>query len=626
MKRSLHIVFFILILLTVSPFCSFAQKLTATASSTTMATNNSIQVTYSLSGGKSESFQQPSFNGFSIIGFTTSTGGSGMTIYYNGKKVDAGGGNESWMFTVVPAKTGKITIDPAKVKVKGQWISSNTLTIDVSKAAAGTTNTKQPTTQQTQASGDVSSNDLFVKAYADKSSVMLGEQITVTYKIYTRIPITQYAIQKLPSFTGFWSNDLMKGVEKAKQYNETVNGQKYLVAEIRKVALFPQKSGKLTVDPLELDCVAEIQVKSKAANPFSGFFNDPFFNDPFFQNQFSFGYQQVKKSLKSNGLSINVTDLPSKDKPDDFSGFVGSLSMDSKLDRNIVKANEPINLTITLSGKGNLSLLDKLNVEFPPDFEVYDPQITENISTATGEISGSKTFNYLILPRTPGDFKIKPITLTYFDKNKKTYVTLTSGEISVKVGKGDGSAASITSSASKEDIKYIGSDIKFINIKTTEVFPNGSYFFASFAYFALLLLPVVLFIAFIILMRRRIKLHSNTALLKHKRATKIALKRLKQANIFMKAADKNNFYIELSRALWGYISDKFSIPLANLSLDSAHDTLTDKHVSEAIRNKFIEILNNCEFARFAPAEANVTMESIYNDAVAIISQTEQELK
>ena len=194
------------------------------------------------------------------------------------------------------------------------------------------------------------------------------------------------------------------------------------------------------------------------------------------------------------------------------------------------------------------------------------------------------------------------------------------------MGKGDGSAANITNSTNKEDIKYIGSDIKFINNKTFEVYPKGSFFFASAWYFILLLFPFALFVAFIVLMRRRIKLHSNTVLLKHKRATKIALKRLKQANVFMKAGDETKFYIELSRALWGYISDKFSIPLANLSLDSAQDMLTEKNVSDAIRDKFIQILNNCEFARFAPSAANITMESIYNNAVTIISQTEQELK
>jgi len=239
--------------------------------------------------------------------------------------------------------------------------------------------------------------------------------------------------------------------------------------------------------------------------------------------------------------------------------------MEATLDKNEVKANDAVTLTVKISGKGNLNLIDNLNIEFPPDFEVYDPQITENISSGN-EITGSKTFTYLIIPRTQGNLKLNPITLSYYDKNKKSYATLSSGEINLKVGKGDGSGGAYISSTSKEDIKYIGSDIKFIENKDFEVFPGDYFFFGSAWYWFLLVLPVLLFIAFVILMRRYIKLQSNTALLKNRRATKVALKRLKQANAFMKSNDHNNFYQELSRALWGYVCDKFSIPLSELQI------------------------------------------------------------
>lgn len=616
MNKFFRIVLFISSLLTASPFFSYSQKLTASASSTTMGLNNSVQITYSLSGGKSESFQQPSFNGFSVIG-TSKTSGGGVTMIINGKVVQDGGGSESWIYTIVPSKIGKFTIDPAKVKVNGQWVSSSSLTIEVTKAAANTNNQQQ--TQQTQ-TADASATDLYVKVFADKTNVLQGEQLTVTYKIYTRIPISQYAIQKLPSFSGFWSYDLLKDKDKVVQYNETINGQKYVIAEIRKIALFPQKTGRLSVEPLEVECIAQILVKKKANNPFGSFFDDPFF-----QNAFSSGYQEVKKTLKTNSLSITVSDLPNN-KPEDFCGLVGSLSMDTKVDKTEVKANDAVNLTFTLNGKGNLSLIDKLNIEFPSDFEVYDPQISEKISTNGGEISGSKTFTYLVIPRTPGNFKLKPFTLSYYDKAKKTYVSLSSGEINLKVGKGDGSGGSYSSSGNKEDIQYIGSDIKFIETKNFEVYPVGFFFFGSGLYMFLLFLPLGLFIAFVVLMRRHIKLQSNTLLLKHKRATKVALKRLKQANIFMKSNQRENFYQELSRALWGYICDKFSIPLAELSLDAARETLEGKNIEENIRNKFIEILNDCEFARFAPVEVTKGMETLYNDAIEIISKTERELK
>jgi hypothetical protein len=607
MKATKHLaLFFLTALLAVHPFFSFSQKLTASASATSIGLNNTVQLTYTMTGGQAESFQGPSFNGFKASGPYQSS--SSNIIISNGKTVTEV--SVSWIYSIAPTKAGKFTIDPAKAKVKGQWIASNPITIDVSNTGTPKQNQNQQTTQTS-----TSSTDLFIKASTDKTSAVQGEQITVVYKVYFRVPISSVSPKKLPSFAGFWSTEIGKPDDKIKQYVETYNGLKYNVGEFRKIAIFPQKTGKLTIDPMDVEVVAQVKVKSQVNDPFG-----------FFGGMDTYGIQEVLKNLKSNAINITVSELPATNKPDDFSGFVGSLNMDTKVDKHEVKAGEAINLTFTLSGKGNLSLLDKMNIEFPPDFEVYDPQISENISTATGEVSGSKTFNYLIIPRTQGNFKLKPVTLSYYDKNKKSYVTLSSGEIDIKVNKGDGSAASVTGGSNKEDIKYINSDIKFIDNKVFEVYPIGRFFFASIWYYILMLLPVVLFIVFIVMMRRRIKLRSNVTLLKHKKATKIALKRLKQANIFMKAADKNNFYIELSRALWGYISDKFSIPLANLSLDSAQTTLAEKNVSENIRNKFIEILNNCEFARFAPAEANVTMESIYNDAVAIISQTEQELK
>lgn len=613
---------FLVLMITFSGY-SYAQKLTATASAKTMGLNNSIQVTYSLSGGKSESFQKPSFTNFSVIG-TSRTSGGGVTMIVNGKVVQNGGGSESWIYTIVPEKTGNFSIEPAKVKVNGQWISSNSLTIEVTNTGKNTNTQQQNKQSQQTQTADASATDLFVKVQADKTSVLQGEQLTVTYKIYTRVPISQYSIQKLPSFSGFWSYDLLKNRDKVNQYEETINGQKYTVAEIRKVALFPQKAGKLSIEPLEVECIAQILVKKKANNPFGNFFNDPFFNDPFFQNAFTSGYQEVKKTLKSNSLSISVSDLPAN-KPEDFCGLVGSLSMSAKLDKTEVKANEAVNLTITLNGKGNLNLIDNLNVEFPPDFEVYDPQLSENISSGN-EISGSKTFTYLIIPRTPGNYTLKPITLSYYNKNNKSYESLTSGELNLKVGKGDGSGGAYISSAGKEDIKYIGSDIKFIENKDFEVYPIGYFFFGSGLYFILLLIPLLLFIAFVILMRRYIKLQSNASLLRHKRATKVALKRLKQANEFMHATQREPFYQELSKALWGYVCDKFSIPLSELSLDTARETLAGKNIEEVIRNKFIEILNDCEFARFAPAEASKGMETLYNEALEIITKTERELR
>jgi len=589
-------------------------KFTASTNSAIIGIGGSTQIVYTLVNGTSEGFQRPNFNGFTVTGSQKSSGGN-MTLIVNGQVVQSGG-EEKWIYQISGSKVGKYTVEPAKVKVKGQWLSSNSLTIEVSA--------KPPANKQNQGNnsgnGSVSANDVFVKASLTKSNPYQGEQTTISYKIYTRIPISQYAINKLASYTGFWTYDLIKDKDQPKQYSETVNGEKYMVAEIRKVALFPQKSGRLTIEPLEVECLAQVRVKSRK-DPF-----DDFFNDPFFSNQFGSSYQNVKKTLKSNSIVVNVKPLPTNNAPDDFNGAVGSFTIKSEIDRTELKSNEAVTLKITISGKGNLSLIDKINTEFPTDFEVYDPKINDNISTTGGEISGTRTFEYLIIPRNPGVFTLKPIQFSYFDLAKGVYNTLSTQGYTLKVGKGTGNSGGVYSSAAKEDIKYIGSDIRFIYVKDNSLNKTGYFFFNSWLYYLLLLLPIVIFIVIIVVWRKQMNLRSNQALLKHKKATKVALKRLKTAEEFLKQNNKDNFYIEISKALWGYCSDKFSIPVSNLSVENISEKLKEKNISEEVINNFITTINNCEYARFAPLDESVSLQKIYDDSVSIISKLEQNLK
>ncbi|MEI6766478.1 MAG: BatD family protein [Bacteroidota bacterium] len=618
-----------LLLFFVSLFTSFdsaAQaKLTVSTASAKVGQNEVFQLTYTLSGGSAEQFAKPSFSGFSVIGTSHSSGG-GMTVIVNGKVVQGGEGEESWIYQLMPSKTGKFTIDAAKAKVKGQWISSNTVSVEVTASSQKNQQNQQNKQNQqgAQNDGSISGDDIFIRASVDRSNCLQGEQITLVYKIYTRVSISQYAINKLPSFAGFWSQDLVKDkTQNPKQYNETVNGQKYMVAEIRRVALFPQKAGRLTIEPLEVECLAQVLVKNKNS-AFDKFFNDPFFNNPFFSDPFSQSYQNVKKTVKSGTVTINVGALPELNKPDGFSGAVGNFSMKADVDKTSVKANEAVNLKFTISGTGNLSLIDKLNVTFPADFETYDPQISDNITINGTQVGGTREFSYLVIPRTPGDFTIKPVTFSYFDPAKKGYVTLTSGEFKIKVGKGDGSAG--PSYSGKEDVKYIGSDIRFIQNKPFTLYAIGAHFYNSPLYVCLMLLPFILFILFVIIWRRRLRLRSDVALMKLRKATAVALKRLRTADKLMKAGERENFYVEISRALWGYLGDKFNIPPANLSMDSARETLMNRNVDEELILRFGETLDDCEYARFAPADMSLSMKQMYKKAVEVISKLEQVLK
>jgi hypothetical protein len=449
---------------------------------------------------------------------------------------------------------------------------------------------------------------------------MLGEQVLVTYKLYFRINISSPQFNKEPAFPGFWVNNLLKDAKSYKQYEETYHGKRYNVAEIKKYALFPQRSGKLTLEPAEAMCQAQLKAKTqrRSNDPFF----DNFFNDPFFNR-----YKTVDLDLTTKPVTINVKPLPSQNMPADFSGAVGEFDFSSSLDKNECKANDAITLKFTVSGKGNVELVDKLNVKFPPDFEVYDPKISKKITSTQYSVSGRKTFEYLIIPRNPGNFKIPPVKFSYYSLKKKKYITLQSTEYDITVAKGDGTSSGVAySNINQKDINYIGTDIRHIKISEPYLKAIGVFFFNSPAFYIWLIAPLVLFILFVILWKKEFEKRSNIALMRNRKATKVAHSRLKKAYAFMKEGKKDDFFIEISQALWGYLSDKFSIPLSNLSMDTVHETLTGKGVKEESVKIFIDALNNCEFARFAPGDSSGTMENIYNEAVNAISLLESELK
>ena len=560
-------------------------------------------------------FKAPPFKGFSVLSGPNQSSSSSMQII-NGKVNQSV--TYSYTYYLQAGNEGTYTIPPARINVDGKNYETEPFTIKVIKSAQNPANTQNNQQQQNnQNNGNITDKDIFIKANVSNTNPYIGEQLILTYKLYTAVGIAQYSINKLASNKGFWSEDLMKENEKPKQYKEFVNGKQYIVAEIRKVALFPQEAGKLNIDPLEVDVIAQIQTQRRRTNSIFDFFDDPFTS----------GYQNIKKTIRSNQITITAKPLPINNKPDDFSGAVGSFTFRSDIDKTELKANEAANLKFTISGRGNVKLIDKLNIDFPTDFETYDPKINDNINKSENGISGTKTFDYLIIPRNQGIYKIKPVSFTYYDLNKGKYVTLSSPEYTLKVAKGDGKQSNVTvSSVNQEDIKYIGSDIEHIKTKPMTLNKTGQHFFLSDLFYILLLIPLILFITALIIRRKHIKIQSNKALLKNRKATKIANKRLKKAKQFLISKNKDNFYIEISQALWGYISDKFSIPLAELSMDSVNAALKNKAVSENIIEEFTSLLNKCEFARFAPSEQSFEMENIFKIAVDIILKTENELK
>ncbi|NOX46728.1 MAG: protein BatD [Chlorobi bacterium] len=521
-------------------------------------------------------------------------------------------------------KEGIFDIPPAEVTVDGKKIKSNAVKVQVVKNTAQQQNTqgvKGNTNSGTSASEQLK-DDVFIRVVADKKSPLQGEQVIVTYKLYYRVNISAPQFEKEPSFRGFWVKDLMKDRQSYVQYQETYKGKQFHVAEIKKVALFPQRSGDMVIEPASAVTQAQLKTQGRSSGRSGDPFFDNFFNDPFFNR-----VKNVDVNLKTNRLTLHVKPLPTSNKPANFSGAVGDFRLNSSCDKTELKANEALNLKFTISGKGNVELADIPEINFPPDFEVYDPKISKNISVGQNGVNGKKTFEYLIIPRNQGEFKIPAIKFSYYNLNKKKYVTLTSPEYTIHVAKGDGSAANTSfTGVDHQDVKYLGKDIRHIKTQNPGLMLIGTFFYGSTLFYVFIFVPLFLFILFISIWKKELKKRSNLALMRNRKATKVAQKRLKTAHAFLRENKKDEFYIELSQAIWGYLSDKFSIPLSNLSMDTVSESLAKKEVKAETVQQFITTLNNCEFARFAPGDSTSTMENLYNEAVNVISKMENELK
>jgi hypothetical protein len=592
------------------------QDVTFQASSkTSVRAGEQFRVTYTLNTRGSQ-YKGPSFEGFRILsGPMSSTNQSYQII--NGKVEQSY--QQTYTYYLRAADEGDFTIDPASIRVDGKEYNSNPLKINVTKGT--TTSSGGSQQQQSDPQTGLSSDDVFIRASISKTSPYQGEQVMITYRIYTTVPISQISINKLSSFPGLWYKDLLEDNQALKQSNETINGKEYVVATLRKIALFPQRSGEIVIEPMELECLAQVRTQSNSR--FRDPFFDSFFDDPFFNRN----VRNVPLQLSSNQVKLNVKALPLQGKPTDFKGAVGQFTLTGSLDKNEVTANDAITLRVKIAGKGNLELIDPLDFNFPPDFEVYDPKITNNITRDLSGISGSRTYEYLIIPRNAGEFKINPTPFVYFDHAKDQYFRLTTPEYTISVARGAETESQVTySGVNQKDIQYIGSDIRHIKSYPFELLRVGTYFYRSQLFYILLIGPVVLFFATLLLWQAQAKRSRNTVLVKNRKANRVAKKNLKQAKIYLGQNEENKFFEEVSRALWGYLSNKFNIAFSELSMDTVNDRLRRKKVSEDTINEFTTVLNNCEYARFAPASSSDRMNDIYGQALDIISKTEREIK
>ena len=574
-----------------------------------------------------KNFQAPSFEGFTVVGgpFTSSSSSFSMVNGSMSHTVRC-----TYTFALQAYQEGTFHVGSATLTVKGKKISSEPFDIKVipddgSHAApsGGGSSSGQGQSQQNTSDPQVSGKDLFLRVIPSKKSAYVGEQVVLTYKLYTKVPVSSLSVERMPSYAGFWTKDITdNNGGSLRQTSEYINGIEYTAAEIQKIVVVPQRSGTLPIDPMIIECIAQIRTESnrqRSMDPFEAFFNDPFFNR---------NIANVRKELTSQTLNLEVKSLPENGKPASFAGAVGNFNFKSEIDKTELSTNEAFTLTLTVSGTGNVELLQMPTPVFPPDFEVYDPKITMNVNNNANGLSGTKKAEYLVIPRRAGSFTVPAVEFSYFDPSKGAYQTLSSQPYEIKVEKGkggdEGSSGGIYAS-NQEGIKYLGSDIRHIMTGNAHLKPMHTVFFGSAAYFVVLLVLLVLFVILLFVLKKREQLSKDTAANRNRKADKVARGRLKSAAQFLKAKDQDKFYVEMSQALWGYIADKLGIERSKLSMDTVNETMKAKNVPDELTQQFIDTLNSCEFARFAPGSAEAKMDDLYQRGIDVISKAEKVL-
>ncbi len=571
-----------------------------------------FQVSYELNGDGKD-FKSPNFTNFEIIGGPfTSTSSSVQIINGSVSRTNT----QTFSFHLRAIKEGVFTIPSASITVDRKKITSEPCEINVTASATSSGNYSSNTSNSTN---NNSKKEVFLKATPNKKKVYQGEQILLTYNIYYTIPISQLSISKSPSYSGFWTKDISDNDGSLQQSSTIIDGQQYNVATIKEMVLFPQKSGNLIIEPLELTCLAQIRQQRQRSN-----YYDPF--EDFFSDVMGSSYTNVKKDIKSQPITIEVEPLPASGKPDSFNGAVGQFTFTSNIDKNELKVNEAFTLTLTVSGKGNIELLELPEPILPPDFEVYDPKTSTTVKNNAMGIYGSKKAEYIIIPRVSGDFSLENIEFSYFNPSLKRYETLKSEIHTIQVQKGESSTNSSIYTPGQADVKYLGNDIRHINTNNNNLNVTGVIFFMSPTYIIIIILMIIAFVIVLVIHKKINKFNKNQVLVKNKQATKIAKKRLNNAHKYLTSNNQNSFYEEFSQALWGYISDKLNISRSQLSMDSVREIMLDKNVSADIVDEFIGLLNSCEYARFAPGDANKKMDELYQKGIELITKAEKLLK
>ena len=567
-----------------------------------VAVGEQFRVVYKLNARPQE-FSPPSFTNLYILaGPSTSTSSSIQII--NGQMTQTH--EYSYTYIIEATSEGKFTLEPATAIVSKREYKTEPFSIEVVSGALGqSATTRQQQRADTQTQPEQPSNDVFVAIEYDRQTAYRGQPILATIKIYTRQNITGFDEIKFPSFNGFWSQEVETPTNITFQ-RVNLDGKIYNMGVLKKYLLFPQRTGDINIDPFEI----VVLFQQRGGRPQSIF--DEFFGS----------FQTVRRRLTSKPTTLRVRDLP-PNAPASFTGAVGRFNLEASFDKSDVKTNEAVNLKVRVAGSGNLRLIETPKFEFPGGFETFDPKTTDRISTTTQGATGSKTFEYVAIPRAPGNFDMGNLEFTYFDPQQEKYITLRSKGLVLNV-EADGTEQPQTQMVGfgREDIRFIGQDIRFIKTDGFRLKLNGILLFASTRYVVYLFIILLAFMGIFWFVHQQRKLMGNIALVRTRKANKVARKRLKLAQNFLAANNPEQFHEELLKAMWGYVSDKLSIPMASLTSQAARETLLQHNVEESEVDEFLRIISICEYARYAPKGEQSQMAELYNNAIALISKLE----
>lgn len=606
--------FSLLVLLFISSLLS-AQNVEFKASApSVVAVGEKFRLTYTVND-QGTNLQVPTLEGFDLL-MGPSMGHSTSFSNYNGNATQT----VSYTYTYVleAVKEGTYQVAPATIVVDGKQYKSNGVKIQVVKgegennpASGGKREAAQP-----DANASINEDNLFVRVDVSRRSLYLGESLEATVKVYSKVDLTNFGRSKFPSFAGFLAEE-MPTPQRIELVRETYDGQIYNVGIIRKMLLFPQHTGEIVIEPFELECIVR-QRLTGSRNVFDDFFGN---------------YRDVRAMRKSRPVTITVKDLPQEGKPAGFGGTVGNITMKTSISADTVNANDAITYKVTFSGTGNLKLLRAPSIQFPLDFEVYDPKENKNIQTGENGMSGTVSYEYLVIPRYSGEYNVPAVRFSYFDSQTNSYRTLAGQEYDIFVRKGSekGQAGNITANAvqsfKKEDVRMVGQDIRYLKTGELKLKEIGIRFFGTTQYWLALLIPFVLFVVGVLLNRRRIKSNSDLVRVKNKAANKMARKRMKVAAKAMKTHNIEQFYDEVLKALWGYISYKLNIDRAELNRDNISDILQKKSVDAELVQEFIDVLDTCEYARYAPkSDSDQKMDMVYMNGIDVITKLDKVIK